>query len=237
MTGTLKTTLIQNPSSADVNITLGTAGQVTLAKSPVLNGSTSGTLTIAAPAVAGTNTITFPAATDTVATLAATQTFTNKTIQGGAITSDTAKASTSGTTVDFTGIPSWVKRITVMFSGVSTAGANIIYAQLGTGATPTFVATGYTAPLVSCTAVAISVVAYTTGFPIVNPIGTAELASGTYVISNITGNTWSLFGSASAATARFYSTSGALALGAALTAVRITSADAFDAGTINIMYE
>ena len=237
MTGTLKTTLIQNPSSADVNITLGTSGEVTLAKSPVLNGSTSGTLTIAAPAVAGTNTITFPAATDTVATLAATQTFTNKTIQGGAITSDTAKASTSGTTVDFTGIPSWVKRITVMFSGVSTSGANIIFAQLGTGETPTFVATGYTAPLVSCTAVAISVVTYTTGFPIVNPIGTAELASGTYVISNITGNTWSLFGSASAATARFYSTSGALALGAALTAVRITSADAFDAGTINIMYE
>ena len=204
-----------------------------------LNGSTSGSVTLAAPAVAGASIFTFPVvvSTDTLVSLAATQTLTNKTIQGGAITSDTAKASTSGTTVDFTGIPSWVKRITVMFSGVSTSGANIIFAQLGTGETPTFVATGYTAPLVSCTAVAISVVTYTTGFPIVNPIGTAELASGTYVISNITGNTWSLFGSASAATARFYSTSGALALGAALTAVRITSADAFDAGTINIMYE
>jgi len=67
MTGTLKTTLIQNPSSADVNITLGTSGEVTLAKSPVLNGSTSGTLTIAAPAVAGTNTLTLPASTGTVA--------------------------------------------------------------------------------------------------------------------------------------------------------------------------
>jgi hypothetical protein len=124
-----------------------------------------------------------------------------------------------------------------MLSGVSTSGANIIFAQLGTGATPTFVATGYTAPLILCTAAAVSTVSYTTGFPIVNPVNAAALASGTYVISNITGNTWSLFGSGSETTARFYSTSGSLALGAALTAIRVTTVDTFDAGTINIMYE
>ena len=38
----------------------------------------------------------------------------------------------SGTSVDFTGIPSWVKRITVMFRGVSTNGANPIIIKLGT---------------------------------------------------------------------------------------------------------
>ena len=94
-----------------------------------LNGSTSGSVTLAAPAVAGASIFTFPVvvSTDTLVSLAATQTLTNKTIQGGAITSETAKPSTSGTTVDFTGIPSWVKRITVMFSGVSTSGANIIF--------------------------------------------------------------------------------------------------------------
>jgi len=50
---------------------------------------------------------------------------------GGSLTLATAQTA-SGTAVDFTGIPSWVKRITVMFSGVSTNGwanthRNIIY--------------------------------------------------------------------------------------------------------------
>lgn len=96
MTGTLKTTLIQNPSSADVNITLGTAGNVTLAKSPVLNGSTSGTITIAAPAVAGTNTLTLPAVTDTLVGVAATQTLTNKTLTSPIINTATFAAASSG---------------------------------------------------------------------------------------------------------------------------------------------
>jgi hypothetical protein len=124
-----------------------------------------------------------------------------------------------------------------MLSGVSASGANIMFAQLGTGATPTFVATGYTAPLITCTASAVNTVAYTTGFPIINPQNVSSVVSGTYIISNITGNTWSLFGSGSENTTRFFSTSGSLALGAALTAVRITTVDTFDAGTINIMYE
>ena len=40
----------------------------------------------------------------------------------GVINSKTAVASTSGTSIDFTGIPSGVKRVTVMFNGVSTSG-------------------------------------------------------------------------------------------------------------------
>lgn len=95
MTGTLKTTLIQNPSSADVNITLGTAGEITLAKSPVLNGSTSGTITIAAPAVAGTNTLTLPAVTDTLVGVAATQTLTGKTLTSPTITGAFLSAGTA----------------------------------------------------------------------------------------------------------------------------------------------
>jgi hypothetical protein len=106
-----------------------------------LNGSTSGSVTITAPAVAGTNTLTLPAVTDTLVGLAATQTLTNKTIQGGAITSATAQASTSGTSINFTDIPSWVKRITVMFNGVSTSGTSIRQAQLGAGSVTT---SGYT---------------------------------------------------------------------------------------------
>ena len=44
----------------------------------------------------------------------------------------TAQASTSGASIDFTSIPSWVKRITVMFSGVSTNGSSNWLVQLGT---------------------------------------------------------------------------------------------------------
>jgi hypothetical protein len=47
------------------------------------------------------------------------------------ITSGTAVASTSGTSIDFTSIPSWVKRITVMFNGVSTSGTSAKIIQLG----------------------------------------------------------------------------------------------------------
>ena len=78
----------------------------------VLSGNTSGAITISAPSVAGTNTITLPAGTGTVA------------VQGVStnIVSGTSVASTSGTSIDFTSIPSWVKRITVMLNGVSKIG-------------------------------------------------------------------------------------------------------------------
>ena len=53
----------------------------------------------------------------------------------------TAQASTSGTSIDFTGIPSWAKKITVMFNGVSTSGASFPQIQLGSS---TFTVSGYT---------------------------------------------------------------------------------------------
>jgi len=59
----------------------------------------------------------------------------------GTITSGTAVASTSGTSIDFTGIPSWAKRITVMFQGVSTNGSSVHIMRLGTSGG--FVITGY----------------------------------------------------------------------------------------------
>jgi len=63
-------------------------------------------------------------------------TFTSPTFAGtptgvGVLTSGTAAASTSGTAIDFTSIPSWVKRITVMLSGVSTNSTSLVQLQLG----------------------------------------------------------------------------------------------------------
>ena len=51
----------------------------------------------------------------------------------GVITSGTAQATTSGTAIDFTGIPSWVKRITVIINRVSTNGSSIPQIQIGAG--------------------------------------------------------------------------------------------------------
>jgi hypothetical protein len=55
--------------------------------------------------------------------------------------SGTAVASTSGTSIDFTSIPAWVKKITVMFDRVSTNGTSFVQVQLGTSGG--FVITGY----------------------------------------------------------------------------------------------
>ena len=97
----------------------------------VLLGSTSGSITLQEPAVAGTNTLSLPAVTGTFVVAG----------QNSAITAATAVASTSGTSVDFTGIPSWVKRITVMFDGVSTNGTSNMVVRIGSGSVST---SGYT---------------------------------------------------------------------------------------------
>ena len=62
-----------------------------------LNGSTSGSVTITAPAVAGTNTLTLPAVTDTLVGLAATQTLTSKTLTNPSINSYTEGVVAIGT--------------------------------------------------------------------------------------------------------------------------------------------
>ena len=59
---------------------------------------------------------------------------------GGVINAGTAVASTSGTAITFTGIPSTAKRITVMFNGVSTNGSSDLLLQIGSGSVTT---TGY----------------------------------------------------------------------------------------------
>lgn len=50
----------------------------------------------------------------------------------GVINQGTAQNTTSGTSIDFTGIPAGVKRITVMFNGVGSSGTSAFLIQLGT---------------------------------------------------------------------------------------------------------
>lgn len=204
-----------------------------------LQGSTSGSVTLTVPDVAGASTLLLPAINDTLVGLAATQTLTNKTLQGGAITSATAQASTSGTSIDFTGIPSWVKRITVMVQGLSFAGASGQgRVQIGTGGVLT--TTGYTSENASITgANTCSVGGYTNGLAVFNGNLAADTLWGVTTITNVSGNTWiATFNSSRSDNASARSGTGFIALGGVLDIVSVVATvGSFDAGTINIMYE
>jgi hypothetical protein len=158
------------------------------------------------------------------------------------ITSGTAVASTSGTSIDFTSLPAWVKRLTVMFSGVSASGTSDPIIVLGTGATPSYASSGYAGIYISQAGGAFGNLS--TYFRI-SALGSASATMyGTATFTLLTGNTWVCNsatgnGSASAANQSSYC-QGSIALSGALTAVRITTVngtDTFDAGSVNIMYE
>jgi hypothetical protein len=153
----------------------------------------------------------------------------------GSLKSATVQASTSGTSIDFTSIPSGVKRITVMFSGVSTNGTSNLIVQIGTGTTPTYTTTGYAGGVNNGAGTNTN---YSSGFQVTANLGASDLTYGAAFINNISGNTWVCNGTMSNGGIRLFS--GAIALAATLTAVRITTVngtDTFDAGSINIIYE
>jgi hypothetical protein len=155
------------------------------------------------------------------------------------IKSGTAVASTSGTSIDFTSIPSWVKRITVMFSGVSTNGTSQIIFQLGdSGGIETSSYTGagaYGSALTS---------ANSSGFLYADTgsINASYSRDGLFTFCNLTSNTWAMSGvsASSGFTNAVFYTAGSKSLSGTLDRVRITTVngtDTFDAGTINILYE
>lgn len=189
----------------------------------VLTGDTSGTGTITVPAVAGTFTATMGSATGT----------------HFPFSSATAVASTSGTSIDFTSIPSWVKRITVMLNGVSTNGTSNIQIQIGDsgGIETTSYVSG--AGFAGGTNSAGSTTS-TTGF-VLSVSGTAATTtSGIAVICNHTSNTWSESFSGAYGTGVGAFGGGYKDLSATLDRIRITTVngtDTFDAGSINILYE
>jgi len=153
------------------------------------------------------------------------------------ITSGTAVASTSGTSIDFTSIPSWVKRITIVFNGTSTNGASQTLIQLGTGAT-TYTTSGYVSTSVGAASTP-GVQSYTTGFGI-RCDDASYVMSGHMVITNISGNIWISSHTTRIAAGVCPLGGGSVTLGATLTAVRITTVngtDTYDAGSINILYE
>ena len=160
----------------------------------------------------------------------------NVTFAKSILTSATAQASTSGTSIDFTGIPSWVKRITVMFNGVSTNGTSNLLVQIGDDGG--IEVTGYLSTSGYVNAGSQNTADSTAGFLIWNGIASNAL-NGTFRVCKVSGNSYVGDGTVSASPS-FVSGSGSKTLSGTLDRIRITTVngtDAFDAGSINIMYE
>lgn len=161
----------------------------------------------------------------------------------GAVTRSTAVASTSGTSISFTSLPTWVKRISIHLSGVSLSGTDNLLVRLSTG--NSFVATGYLSQhiilsYISGTGLVAGGVDSTVG-AILHGASGSTVAYGTYTFTNITGSTWigSYIGSFEHVTGYLNHAACKITLGGTLDGIRLlpTGANTFDAGTVNITYE
>lgn len=204
-------------------ITIGTLGTANLGlaalASPTFTGTPAGPT-----AAAGTNT-----------TQLATTAFVATAVANASPVLGTVKNSNTGSSVDFTSIPSWAKRVSMIFNGVSTNGSATPRLQLGTssGLTTTgYVSTG------SVIAGSVSTANSSSGF-VINSASGGHTLSGTVQLVNISGNTWIASGALGTVdgTVATFVVAGTVALSAVLDRLSLITTDTFDAGTINILYE
>jgi len=198
--------------------------------SVVISGDTSGTVTLAAPAVAGTSTLTLQAATATSAVN----------------TLGTAVTCAGQTSIDFTGLPSWIKRITVLLRSVSTSGTSLMQIQIGSGSFDTSGYGGAAGGITNGGASGTEAATRTSGIPIMATLAAADLWDAHVTLTNIGSNVWIFGGITTRTSPAPYSGTcgGEKSLSGALDRLRLTTVngtDTFDttpsAGTVNILYE
>lgn len=153
-------------------------------------------------------------------------------------------ATTSGTEVGFTGIPAWVRRITIKIAGMSTNGTSPPIIQLGDSGG--YETSGYLGSNIALASGVTAVNNFTTGFGIgVNTSnwGAATTVHGAVALDLLdpANNTWVASGNlGSSNNASAYTVTGSKSLSAVLDRVRITmsnGSDTFDAGLVGLSYE
>jgi hypothetical protein len=202
-----------------------------------LNGSTSGYVDLAAQAVGGDVEHKLPAAPAGEILVIG---------NNGGLVLGTAQNSTSGTAIDFTGIPSWAKRITLSFNGVSCTSGGVLLVQVGAGSIQT---TGYKSFTGGAGAAggATAVAGLTSAAGFLFEAGgpaAAWVRYGQMILTSMGSNLWSCgfsLGLDNGAGSYFgIAGGGSVTLSGALNRLRLTTTggtDTFDAGTVNIMYE
>jgi hypothetical protein len=154
----------------------------------------------------------------------------------GQLVSATAQTA-SGSSVDFTNIPSWVKRITVTINGLSFAAAGQSVLRIGSGSLAT---SGYTSNSMNFTTTpAISTAAQTNGFGALNTAANGSTINGMVVLVNANSNLWGMSLQTFRTTDNFMSfANGFISLSGTLDLLSlVATTSTFDAGTINILYE
>lgn len=192
---------------------------------------------LASPALTGTPTAPTQTANDNSTKLATTA---YADAAGGGWTLATPQPWTSGTSLDFTGLPSTLRMIIIMFFGVSTSGTSNPLIQIGDAGGMEIL--GYLGTgTIQASASAITIANYTTGFGF-GFGAAANVMHGSILLTleNSSNNTWVANGSLGISNgASEGRTTGSKSLSAVLDRVRITTVggtDTGDAGEINILY-
>jgi hypothetical protein len=141
---------------------------------------------------------------------------------------------TSGTVADFTGLPSTVKRITVMMNQVSSNGSTPFIIQLGTSGG--FVTSGYYG---QTNTVGVSSAAWSAGMLFNSAGDSNQQFSGLMTIAGLGNNAWTAMTCSARATQFAQYGGGGVTLGGTLTQVRFTTTggNTFDNGSVNILFE
>ncbi len=157
------------------------------------------------------------------------------------IVQGTVVNTTTGTAIDFTGIPSWAKKISVMFNSVGTNGSSNLILRIGSSTvdvTSTYVGVGgYTGNTNNCAGYID-----TTGFQVTGVNSSSFTFSGILTLLNLSSYVYCLNGNLACPISYAYNhlSAGTKTLSGPLDRIRITTingTDIFNAGQINIMYE
>ena len=233
-TGTLGTMSTQNANNVAI-----TGGTITGLSSPLplASGGTGGTTSTGSGAIVLASSATLASPTLNSPTL------NSPTFGGTPGSSLIFKMSAGGvsasgsTSVDFTSMPSWINIITVTFRNISTVSNDNILVQLGTSSGVT--TSGYVSTSIDFDGSGAVTTSSTSGFVFkVNP--GSNIINGTMIIAYTGSNAWVNNHTASINTNIMSVGGGTIALGGTLDRVRITTVsgtDAFDAGTLNVLYQ